>query len=153
MVFFKVRKDGGQESKVTGYWLAEIKKLFSVVLLHFADGSRDAYHSHAFNSISWVLKGELNEYPLKVVPYPNPRYFWMPDRPNVYRPSLKPVITPRDMMHKVISKGDTWVLSFRGPWAKYWHEFFINSEGPQFITLTNGRFKIDYKNIEEAING
>lgn len=61
MKFFKKMKDGGPESTVTGYWLAEIKSLFSVVLLRFDGKSREAFHTHAFNSWSWVIKGSLTE--------------------------------------------------------------------------------------------
>ena len=50
-----VGKDGGPESTVWGFWLIEIKKLFSVALLCFENGSREAFHTHAFNSVSWVL--------------------------------------------------------------------------------------------------
>lgn len=45
------------------------------------------------------------------------------------------------MMHKVISLGDTWVLSFRGPWVDLWHEYLpkLNKR----ITLTHGRKEIE----------
>lgn len=123
MKLFKRMKDGGLESKVTGYWLVEIKSLFSIVLLHFSDGSRDAYHSHAFNSRSLVLKGWLSEKPLDA-------------ESNIYG-SGDVVNTPRTMFHKVTSIGDTWVLSFRGPWSKTWREYL--PEQDKFITLTHGR--------------
>ena len=48
-LFFK-SKDGGPDSSVTGYWLIESKKLFSIVLLKFDGRSREAYHTHAFNA-------------------------------------------------------------------------------------------------------
>ena len=124
MKFFKHMKDGGPESKVDGYWLVEIKSLFSVVLLLFSNGSREAYHSHAFNAYSWVLQGRLHEYPL---------HSWS----NYYAPSLKMIFTPRRMFHKVTSIGDTWVLSFRGPWADTWQEFLPDKA--KFQTLTHGR--------------
>ena len=59
MKLFHKSKDGGPDSNVTGYWLIEWKKAFSVVLLRFDAGTREAYHNHAFNAISWILKGEL----------------------------------------------------------------------------------------------
>lgn len=96
-------KDGGPESNVTGYWLIEAKGLFSFVLLRFDKGSREAYHSHAFNAWSWKL-----------------------------------VYTSRERMHKVYGMSDrTWVLSFRGPWADKWQEFFDKTR--KFVTLTHGR--------------
>lgn len=124
MKFFAKRKDGGPESHVTGYWLIEIKSLFSVVLLRFDHGSREAYHSHAFNAVSWVLRGKLLESLLG-------------DRGDIkYLPSWRPVWTPRTRFHKVISSGTTWVLSIRGPWAKHWMEYI---PGKEVLELTHGR--------------
>jgi hypothetical protein len=102
-------KDGGPESLVTGYWLIEIKSLFSIVLLRFEHGSREAFHSHVFNCFSWVLSGGLREEHLGS----NIEYHF---------PSLKPFCTYRDTFHKVSSAGRSWVLSFRGPWAATWEE-------------------------------
>lgn len=125
MKFFKKAKDGGPDSTVTGYWLIEWKKLFSIVLLKFEDGSRDQYHSHAFNSLNWVLKGEVNEEHLGF------------EAPIVYRPSWRPVRTLRQYFHRVVSRGTTWVFSIRGPWSKTWEEYDPKTE--QFSTLTHGR--------------
>lgn len=124
MKFLKHMKDGGPESKVNGYWLVEIKSLFSIVLLHFSNGSREAFHSHAFNAYSWVLHGRLHEDPL---------HSWA----NYYKPSFKVIFTPRSMFHKVTSIGDTWVLSIRGPWSDTWQEFLPDKD--KFQTLTHGR--------------
>lgn len=124
MKLFRYMRDGGPQSKVTGFWFIEWKRLFSAVLLHFFDGSREAYHSHAFNSISWVLRGELNENMLD-------------GGINRYLPGIRPVITRRSDFHKVVSVGDAWVMSFRGPWVKTWKEFL--PEKKKFITLTHGR--------------
>lgn len=121
-------KDGGPESRVWGYWLVEIKSLFSIALLCFKDGSRDAYHSHAFNSVSWVLWGALGE-----------QLRESPDGTWFYYPSFRPIITKRDTFHKVTSIGTTWVLTFRGPWAKTWKEW-TEKEGE--VTLTNHRVKV-----------
>lgn len=124
MKLFKKMKDGGPESKVTGYFLVEIKSLFSIVLLKFTDGSRDAYHSHAFDAISWVLKGRLNEYlPIG----------WIEN----YHVSLIPILTTRHRFHRVVSLGTTWVLSFRGPWSDQWREYIPTTD--QHLTLTHGR--------------
>lgn len=124
MKVFKLLKDGGPFSRVWGFFIIEAKRLFSVVLLHFADGSREAYHSHAFNAVSWVLKGKLVEHEIN-------------GKVNVYTPSLKPIYTPRSMFHKVVSDGDTFVVSFRGPWANEWQEYLPDKRS--FLTLTHGR--------------
>lgn len=129
MKLFELAKDGGPESHVWGYFLIEIKSLFSIVLLRFENGSRDAFHSHAFNSTSWVLKGKLVEEVLDEGSESGVTF-------NVYEPSLTPVMTYRDTNHKVVSLGRTWVLSFRGPWADSWKETLPGGES---VTLTNGR--------------
>jgi hypothetical protein len=125
-LFFK-SKDGGPDSSVTGYWLIESKKFFSIVLLKFDGRSREAYHTHAFNAWSWILPSGMG---LTEHLEDGSRKFLKPD-------SL--VVTPRDRMHKVDSNGTTWVLSFRGPWSDNWKE--INEHGHQ--TLTHGRKVMD----------
>lgn len=130
MKFLSYGKDGGPESTVHGYWLIEIKGLFSIVLLKFENGSRDAYHNHAFNAVSWVLSGQLIEY------FPE----MPPEFGEAYSPSFKPVVTPRTLFHKVVSQGNTWVLSFRGPWTKTWREW--SPKTGIFTTLTHGRKEV-----------
>jgi hypothetical protein len=125
--FFK-GKDGGPESNVTGYWFIECKSAFSIVLLCFYKGSREAFHSHAFNALSWVLLGHLAEF-VHGEPY---------GHSHDLKPSFKPVYTPRERFHKVYGIGEkTWVLSFRGPWVNTWKEFLPKLK--QYVTLTHGR--------------
>ena len=121
-------KDGGKDSTVWGFWLVEIKSLFSIALLKFVGNSREAFHTHAFNSVSWVLRGQLTELE------------FYGEQPNVYRPSLWPVFTSRNTLHKVNSNGTTWVLTFRGPWSETWQEY-IPKTG-KFVLLTHGRKEI-----------
>jgi hypothetical protein len=123
-----VSKDGGAESSVTAYWLCEFKSLFSVALLRFDGKSRDAYHSHAFDCVSWVLRGELRE-----------QHVSGALRDRLYPASWRHVVTTRDTFHKVDSlreDGPTWVLTFRGPWDKTWREWTA-ARGHE--TLTHGR--------------
>lgn len=121
-------KDGGPESRVWGYFLFEVKRLASVCLLHFKDGSREAFHTHAFNAISWVVKGKLTETEIT-------------GETRIFLPSLKPIYTPREMFHKVSSGKDSYVFTLRGPWVNEWKEFLPLEN--KYITLTNGRNQID----------
>jgi hypothetical protein len=132
--FFFKSKDGGPESNVTGYWLIESKRLFSIVLLRFDKGSREAFHNHAFNALSWILSGKLDE---KVkIDHSHKDYS------QYLFPSWVPFKTSRDRMHKVHGIADkTWALSFRGPWNKTWKEW-LPKEGKE-VTLTNGRIIVD----------
>jgi hypothetical protein len=125
MKLFYKGKDGGAESSVTGWWLIEWKRLFSVALLKFEGASREAYHDHAFNSISWLLSGMLYE-------------DFRDGKGHPYLPSIVPIITRRNTFHKVGSMGTSWVLTFRGPWTETWHEN-VNGED---ITLSSGRVRV-----------
>jgi len=124
MKFFKHAKDGGPQSTVDGWWLVEIKGLFSIALLRFRGPSRFAYHEHAFNSVNWLLRGQLVER------YRGSRIA------RVHNASLIPIVTRRDHFHMVDSVATSWVLSFRGPWAKTWREYI---PGVGMRTLTDGR--------------
>jgi hypothetical protein len=133
MKFLKYHKDGGPLSRGWGLWLFEVKSIASVVLLHFRDGTREAYHSHAFWSISWLLWGRLVEETV----WQDPEGRWRASVV-VYRPSLRPIIIPRERCHKVRSEGNSFALSFRGPWADTWYELVGNRK----VTLTHGRIVV-----------
>jgi hypothetical protein len=135
MRFLSWAKDGGPESTVYGFFLIEIKSLFSVVLLNFRGQSREAFHTHAFDAISWVLKGWLLE-ELHELPW----HSLSTKMVYSYLPSRTPIHTPRERFHKVNADNDTWVLSFRGPWRKSWMEFVPQDE--KYRALTHGRLEI-----------
>jgi hypothetical protein len=102
------------------------------VLLRFDKGSREAFHNHAFNAVSWVLSGGLVEVVKDDMNYDV----------TTFKPSLKPVYTTRERMHKVFGVAEkTWVLSFRGPWSKTWKEYLPKEE--KEITLSIGRVVIN----------
>lgn len=128
MKLFSRMKDGGEDSTVVGYWLIEIKWLFSIVLLRFDNKSRDAYHTHAFNCINWLLKGELYE------------YFHGSYYVKKHLPSWRYFVVSRDDFHKVDSVGVSWVLSIRGPWSKYWREYLPQED--RYRYLTSGRVEV-----------
>lgn len=134
-MFFKKRKDGGHESRVTGYWLVEIKWLFSIVLLRFSPGTRESYHDHAFHSVSWLLRGELREeFLYNAAGDLEPTYVaW-------HTPGLRPITTLRTHFHRVFSFGTSWVLTFRGPWASTWSEYHPRT-GLRTV-LTHGRREV-----------
>lgn len=124
MRFFEVAKDGGPDSHVTGFFLIEIKSLFSVVILKFAKGTREAFHSHAFNALTLWLSPA---YVCEEFPYADFR-FWH---------DFTWKYTPRDLMHRVRALVDSYAISFRGPWKKTWQEYLTNTGNT--VTLTNGR--------------
>jgi hypothetical protein len=125
-------KDGGPESNVR-MWGIESKLLGSILVLHFAPGSREAFHSHAFNAVSWVLNGFLYER-VRMVDQPEDyaESWW-------HHPSWRPVLTRRSTFHKVSGgRHGSWVLTFRGRWHRTWQDG--QPESPD--TLTHGRKKV-----------
>ena len=130
MKFMQWSKDGGPESTVSGLFFVEIKGLFSIVLLRFGKGSREAYHSHAFNCFSWVLKGRLREH------HKEGGENNLPPRNRAL-----PFGTYRNTYHKVVSEGVSWVFSVRGPWSKTWKEYLPDTS--EDIVLTNSRRRVD----------
>lgn len=130
MKLFQTSKDGGPESKVWAHTVIEIKGLFSIILLRFEDGSRDCYHTHAFNCVNWLISGLLLEQRIDADTTPTT---WFNIRH--YTPSWFPFIIRRTDFHMVTSLDRSWVLSFRGPWHKTWREY---SDG-EVRTLTHGR--------------
>jgi hypothetical protein len=121
-------KDGGAESHVW-CWGIESKSLGSVLLLKFALGSREAFHTHAFNAISWILSGTLLE------------RFLSCKGNEVHVPSVKPVVTLRETFHMVTGlASNTWVVTIRGPWSETWREYLPNKL--RSLVLTHGRKEV-----------
>lgn len=142
MLFLTKRSDGGKESPVTGYFLIEIKGLFTIALLHFAPGCRENYHNHAFNAFTWFLSGKVKEDRLFLHSNNsnNPNNF-KTRQVKEWGASLYPKYTPRSNLHKVSSDTGCWALTFRGPWTRTWNEY--NEDKNVLITLSHGR-KVKY---------
>jgi hypothetical protein len=136
---FSVRSDGGKDSGVTAYFLIEWKPVISIGLLHFKPGTREAYHSHAFNALTWWLQGSVTEVKLiepvrefgDVVSYKE-------NEEKDYIPSIIPKYTSRDNFHKVIAHESTYALTIRGPWKDTWREYRKDI----YVTLTHGRKEV-----------
>jgi len=127
MRFLQKAPDGGTNSGVTGYFLIEIKWLFTIVLLRFNKGSREAYHEHAFNAWTLWLKGHVKEHHLD-----------RPDDPLEFRGG-QVKYTPRTCFHKIEGIETTWALSFRGPWRDFWREW----RDGKVVWLTHGRLEVE----------
>lgn len=123
-LFYK-KPDGGNNSGVTAYFLIEWKILFSIGILHFKEGTREAYHNHAFNALTWWIKGKVTE--IKI------------DKSEKdFKPSLIPKYTSKDNFHKVKAHENTIAITLRGPWNDTWKEYRKN----KYVTLTHGRKEI-----------
>lgn len=117
-------KDGGAKSTVDAYFMFEIKKMFSIAVLKFNEGSRENYHSHAFHAITWFVCGDLTEEDKDGTTYK-------------YRRSVVPKLTTRNKFHKVHASKTSWCITIRGPWASTWSEF--NRRTGEYTQLSSGR--------------
>lgn len=124
MKLFQSAPDGGKSSGVTAYFLFESKRFGSIALLRFSNGSREAFHSHAFHALTWWLKGSVTEHHVS-----GDSLKW--------NPSFKPKLTRRSCFHKVEAHEVTWAFTIRGPWADNWKE----KRGDNIVTLTHGRLE------------
>ena len=124
--FFYIKPDGGKDSGVTAYFLIEWKILFSIGILHFKEGTREAFHSHAFNALTWWFTGSVTEQKKE-------------GTTKDFKPSIKPKYTSRDNCHKVLAHRSTLALTFRGPWQDTWKEYRKDI----CVTLTHGRKELN----------
>ena len=109
MKILKRSKDGGPESPVDAFFLFEIKRIGSIALLRFNEGGREAYHTHAFNALTWFISGDLVEQDY------NGEF-------HTYKRSIVPKITSRTKNHRVVANKTSWCFTVRGPWTKTWTE-------------------------------
>jgi hypothetical protein len=122
--FMCKRKDGGSESPVDAYFLIEIKDWFSIAILKFNKGGREAYHTHAFDAYTWFLKGNLVEEDVNGESY-------------VYERSLVPKKTLKSKNHRVKALSDSWCFTIRGKWDKTWTEY--NETLDETTVFSDGR--------------
>lgn len=128
MKIFSYGKDGGPESTVDGFFIIEIKSLFSIVFLRFNKGSREAFHTHAFNALTFFLKGHAIEEHMN-----GEKIHWKPSIFNFWKPKY----TSRKCFHKYTSLENTYAVTIRGPWIDKWKEYLPHLN--KFVTLTHGR--------------
>lgn len=106
---FTKSRDGGPSSPVDGYFLIEMKSLFSIALLKFNKGGREEFHTHAFDAFTWFLSGEMIEEDFNGTAYK-------------YQRSWMPKFTRISKNHRVKAARDSWCLTIRGPWQDTWTE-------------------------------
>ncbi len=127
MKLFKKCKDGGSESPVDAFFLIECKSLFSVAILRFNKGGREAFHTHAFSAYTWFLSGVLVEEDVSGELF-------------AYSRKLKPKKTLRSKNHRVLAIRDSYCLTVRGSWVDFWTEY--NMDEDKTSVFTWGRKKV-----------
>lgn len=138
MRFLEKTKDGGEKSTVDAYFLFEVKSLFSIALLKFNKGSRENYHTHAFNAFTWFLSGDLEE---ESINYTDSKKSFL----KKYKRSFIPKFTKKDNLHRVFAHRDSWCLTVRGSWDNKWTEYNRNLD--ETYLYTHGRV------LEKVVKG
>lgn len=101
--------DGGADSPVTAYFLLEWKHVCSIALLRFNKGGREAFHTHAFDALTWFLVGAMKEEDIDGTLH-------------TYKRGLWPKLTRKEKNHRVSATETSWCITLRGPWDKTWTE-------------------------------
>ena len=115
-------KDGGPNSPVDAFFIVESKDAFSIALLRFNKGGREAFHTHAFNALTWFICGDLVEQDID-------------GSEHMYKRSLLAKYTQRSKNHRVVAYRDSWCFTIRGPWSETWTE----DDTEYHTVLTHGR--------------
>lgn len=109
----------------------EHKRLFSIWIYEWEDvQDQMRYHTHAFNSIAFLLKGRYSQRRLTK------------DGTTVLDAitSRKPRFLPRNYCHKIVgAEKGTKSIVFAGPWSPYWAEFFEDTD--YWVVYSWGRKK------------
>jgi hypothetical protein len=93
----------------------ECKYFGGVILNIFNTNNQDRFHSHAFHSISFMLRGFYNE---DVI-----------ENGNVITKHITPCIRyiPKNYIHKITnSSKNALSITFETPWDSTWNEYFSN---------------------------
>lgn len=134
ITFLKKKMINNGEQDVTEITLLEWKKLFSIKLFHFhkSSGCQDRFHTHSFNSISILLKGNYIEEIIRggqVLKFDRNR--------------SRVIYIPADEYHRITRSDGCRTLLITGPWQPEWKELReLGSSRYQEVTCGAGRVDI-----------
>ena len=130
IVFWKKKDILLGDQNVSEITVLEWKKLFSIKLFHFhkTEGSQDRFHTHAFNALSFLLKGNYTEEVLdgkKVLRLPRNR--------------SKIIFIPKGQFHRITKSEGCRTLLITGPWDAEWSELrhIVDSKYQEVVQTTH----------------
>lgn len=85
--------------------------------MKFNKGTREAYHKHVFDALTWWLWGSVIEHVFNENNEDNNKV----EKIN-WCPWILPKYTPCDNLHKIEALETSYAISFRGPWKDTWYE-------------------------------
>lgn len=135
VTFLKKKMINNGEQDVTEITLLEWKKLFSIKLFHFhkSSGCQDRFHTHSFNSISLLLKGNYIEEIIKdgkVVQFDRNR--------------SRLIYIPSHEYHRITRSDGCRTLLITGPWEPEWMEL-RELGGSRYQEVVCGAGRVDLR--------
>lgn len=129
------------EGHVDQYILFENKYLFSIIFYRWATIDQIRFHTHAFNSIAFLLKGWYWE---KVI-------FNGIEMTNFVNVPLVPRLINKGYCHAIENaKPGTMTMVLVGPWCQNWYEYFPDTK--KWVKYKWGRIKVGtYDKLEDDI--
>lgn len=108
IVFMKKKKIDLGDQSVTELTILEYKKLFSIKLFKFhkSSGKQDRFHTHAFNALSFLIKGDYTEEIIKDNKIMKCR-----------RNRSRILYIPKDSYHRITKSDSCYTLLLTGPWG------------------------------------
>jgi hypothetical protein len=134
LVLWKKKDINVGDQPVTEITILEWKKLFSIKLFHFhkSEGDQDRFHTHSFNSISILLKGNYVEEIIR-----------QGCIHKLNRNRCRVLYIPEHEYHRITKSDGCRTLLITGPWSKYWNELRdVGNDQYQHVMCGSGRVDI-----------
>ena len=130
-ILFEKKEVALGKGSVTQYIVFENKYLFSILFYKWNTIDQIRFHTHAFASFAFLLRGWYWE---KVI-------FNKIEMTNFVNQPLWPRFLPRNYCHAIQNaKPGTLTMVITGPWQKNWHEYFPDTK--TWVKYAWGREKV-----------
>jgi len=129
MKFFTKKRIELGKGHIVQYTIFESKRLGGIWIYNWKTIDQNRFHSHAFNSIAFTLRGS---YVQEVMHEDESIHI------EEVKSWMKPRFLPRNYIHRILeAKPNTWTCVFFGKWQDTWREYFSDSK--TWVTYTWGR--------------
>jgi len=132
MIWFKKKRIELGKGHIIQFTFFESKYIGGIWLYNWKTIEQNRFHSHAFNSLCFLLRGSYQEEVL------------IGDKKELRTVNqwLKPRFLPRNYTHRILeAEPNTWTIVFFGRWQKTWKEYFEDTQ--TWVEYTWGRKRIN----------
>ena len=119
MKLFKRKRIELGEGHIIQYTIFESKYLGGIWIYNWKTILQNRFHTHAFNSYAFLLRGEYTEEVIE-----NGEV-----KTKVVNQLFKPRFLPKNYCHRILeAKPKTWTIVFFGKWIPHWYEYFQDTK-------------------------